>query len=410
MKKVTMIITNPSSDCSNSMNISWHSSLDFNDNYLLYHKKYSKNWIKVYPKSHYVDVFDKVYTISKKRRDFYQDVKFNHHEVTLEGLDADTYYSYKINGTNTLYSFKTAPKNDFSFIWFSDFHTYPPCPNRLIRAQKLVTDMDQKHPKTDFLFCSGDAIAWGGSYKFWEDFYKMKELKKYMIANVLGNHDFMSRGYLKDTALYFKEVNNFPKNSYEGEYGISYYFKYANVLFIVFHNEHMGVGSGEKKEEIEKAYAFLEKTIKENPSEYIFLCQHYQWMNGVNGKDTSFGYLRWKDLCDKYHIDLALAANDHTYMRSYPIYKGEINKDGTVYMQCPSCDGERGQEIEEVLTTPNPKIAKRYATGANTIGGIYVKIKGSKVQTILYDKDLNIIDTCEIEKKMRKTIDALPQI
>ncbi len=401
MKKVTMIITNPGENAINSMNVSWHSSLDFNDNYLMYHKKYSKGWIKVEPVSHYVDVFDKVYTISKKRKDFYQDVKFMHHEVTLTNLEADTYYSYKVNGCSTIYTFKTAPKEDFSFIWFSDFHAYPPCENRLKRASKLVDDIESLHKDADFLFCSGDAIAWGGSYKFWEDFYRIPCIKKYMVANVLGNHDFMSRGYLKDTALYFKETNNFPKNSYEGEYGITYHFKYANCLFIVFHNEHMGVGANEKKDKIEEAYNYLEEVIKESPSDYIFLCQHYQWMNGVNGKDTSFGYLRWKDLCDKYHIDLALAANDHTYVRSYPIYHDEIDEAGTVYMQCPSCDGERGQNIEEVPTYPNKKIAKRYSTGPSTIGGIFVKVGLTGINTILYDKDMQVIDTCTIKKKVR---------
>ena len=400
MRKVTMIITNPGEDCTNSMNISWHSRCDFTDNYLIFHKKYSKKWEKVYPSSHFVDVFDKVYSITKKRKDFYQDVKFYHHEVTLDCLDPDTYYSYKVNGSKALYTFKTAPKEEFSFLWFSDFHAYPPCGNRLKRAQKLLSDMDKLHPKSDFVFCSGDAIAWGGSYKFWEDFYDIPEIKKFMVSNVLGNHDFMSRGYLKDTSDYFKEVNNFPKNSYPGELGVSYFFKYANCLFIVFHNEHMGVGEGEKKEEIMKAYDFLEKTIKENPSDYIFLCQHYQWINGVKGRDCSFGYLRWKDLCDKYHIDLALSANDHTYLRTYPIYQGKVNEKGTVYMQCPSCDGERGQSLEE-MTEVNPKIAFRYATGSDTIGGIYVKVGREFVETTLYDRDMNVVDSCKIKKKER---------
>lgn len=396
-----MIITNPGEDCQNSMNVSWHSKVDFNDNYLMYHKKYQKTWKKVYPKSHYVDVFDKVYSITKKRKDFYQDVKFMHHEITLENLEENTYYSYKVNGCGKVYTFKTAPKKNFSFLWFSDFHAYPPCFNRLKRAQKLLSDMDNLHPKSDFVFCSGDAIAWGGSYKFWEDFYDIPEIKKFMFVNVLGNHDYMSRGYLKDTSDYFMEVNNSPKNSYEGEYGVTYFFKYANVLFIVFHNEHMGVGENEKKEEIEKAYNFLEKTIKENPADYIFLCQHYQWINGVNGRDRTFGYLRWKELCDKYHIDLALSANDHTYLRTYPVYHGEIKEGGTVYMQCPSCDGERGVELEKEMTFKNDKIAYRYATGGDTIGGIIVEVMEDKVKTTFYDRNMQPLDACEIAKKKR---------
>ena len=81
---------------------------------------------------------------------------------------------------------------------------------------------------TDFVFCSGDAIAWGGSYSFWDQFTKIPSIKKYMWGNVLGNHDFMSRAYQKNTSEYFKEVHYFPENSYEGEFGVSYFFKYLD--------------------------------------------------------------------------------------------------------------------------------------------------------------------------------------
>lgn len=399
MRNISMVITNPAENCHNSMNVSWHSNLDFIDNYIEYHKKYSNKWIKVYPESHKVEVFDNVYTISKKRKDFYQKVKFLHHEVTLTNLEEECIYYYRINGFKKIYSFKTSPKSNFSFLWFSDFHAYPPAPKRLENAQNILTNMAKKHSDYDFILCTGDTVAWGGSYKFWLDAYNIKEFKTKMLVNVLGNHDHMSRGYLKDTSDYFKEVNNFPKNSYPGEEGITYFFKYGDTLFIVFHNEHMGVGDGEKKEEIKKGYDFLEKTIKENPSKHIVLLQHYQWINGTNGRERTFGYLRWKDLCDKYHIDLALSANDHTYIRTYPMYHDEVNESGTVYMQCPSCDGERGVDLEEVSEL-NPKLAHRYATGRDTVAALYVSIQDDYIETILYDRDMNIVDQNKIIKKV----------
>ena len=150
-------------------------------------------------------------------------------------------------------------------------------------------------------------------------------------------------------------------------------------------------------EEVEKAYEWVEKVINDNPSEHIFLCQHYQWINGVTGNDMSFGYKRWKDICDKYHIDLAIAANDHTYLRTYPIYQDEINNKGTVYMQCPSCDGERGVDINPEIN--NHKVAFRYANGARTIAGIYVEVKGDYIYTTLYDENLNAIDSCIMNNK-----------
>ena len=77
---------------------------------------------------------------------------------------------------------------------------------------------------------------------------------------------------------------------------------------------------------------------------------------------------------------MAIAANDHTYIRTYPIFADEIVENGTVYMQCPSSDGDRGVDLEEPMSYPNKKIAFRYATGLNTIAGIFVEVKNNTIK------------------------------
>lgn len=396
--KSTMIIANPGIDCKREINISWHTCLDNINSFLEYREVGKETWNKVFPTISKVDCFNNVYSVDKNRNDIREEAVFLHCKVYLKKLKLDTNYEYRIDGDTELYYFKTSPKNEFSFIWISDFHSYPPAANRLKNASDMVDRIAQANPKADFVFCSGDSIAWGGSYSFWKEFYSIPSIKKYMWANTLGNHDYMSRAYEKNTSAYFKEVNNFPKNGYKGEMGVCYYFKYGNSLFIVMHNEHMGVNEP-FNEEVNKAITWVEKTINNNPAKHIFLCQHYQWINGVNGRDRVFGYERWKKICDKYHIELAIAANDHTYMRTHPIYEDKINDFGTVYMQCPSSDGDRGVDIENPMSIPNEKIAYRYATGLNTIAGIFVEVKDDSIITILYDRNMNIIDKCIIGGK-----------
>ena len=121
-KEINMIITNPSENCNNSMNISYHTTLDNTDTFILYRKKYSKTWKKAIPVINKVDVFDNVYSINLDRTDNYERVIFLHCKVTLENLEEDTTYFYKVDGNDDVYSFKTAPEKDFSFIWISDFH------------------------------------------------------------------------------------------------------------------------------------------------------------------------------------------------------------------------------------------------------------------------------------------------
>ncbi len=386
-----MIIANPGIDCKKEINISWHTGLDNKGSYLEYREIGEKDWKKVFPTISKVDCFNNVYSVDKNRNDIREEVIFLHCKVYLKNLKVNTNYEYRIDSSEERHYFKTSPKDEFSFIWISDFHSYPPAFNRLENASNMIDKISLKHQNADFVFCSGDSIAWGGSYSFWKEFYNIPSIKKYMWANTLGNHDYMSRAYEKNTSDYFKEVNNFPKNGYKGEIGVCYYFKYGNSLFIVMHNEHMGVNEP-FNENVEKAINWVEKVIKNNPAKHIFLCQHYQWINGVNGRDRAFGYERWKTICDKYHIELAIAANDHTYIRTYPIFADEIVENGTVYMQCPSSDGDRGVDLEEPMSYPNKKIAFRYATGLNTIAGIFVEVKNNTIKTILYDRDMNIVD------------------
>ena len=95
-KEINMIITNPAENCNNTMNISYHTTLDNVDTYLMYRKKYSRIWKKVFPKVEKVDVFDNVYSINLDRTDNYERVVYLHCKVVLEGLEENTKYFYKI--------------------------------------------------------------------------------------------------------------------------------------------------------------------------------------------------------------------------------------------------------------------------------------------------------------------------
>ena len=54
-KLITMVIANPGENCQNEMNISYHTTLDNTDTFVLYRKKYSKTWKKAVPVINKVD-------------------------------------------------------------------------------------------------------------------------------------------------------------------------------------------------------------------------------------------------------------------------------------------------------------------------------------------------------------------
>ena len=125
-----MIIANPGIDCKKEINISWHTGLDNKGSYLEYREIGEKDWKKVFPTISKVDCFNNVYSVDKNRNDIREEVIFLHCKVYLKNLKVNTNYEYRIDSSEERHYFKTSPKAEFSFIWISDFHSYPPAVNR----------------------------------------------------------------------------------------------------------------------------------------------------------------------------------------------------------------------------------------------------------------------------------------
>lgn len=400
-----MIIANPGINANTEINISWHTHLEYTNSKLIYTTTDDldfKNAITIKGEYVYNDIFDNIYSITKDRVDYYEEVKILHYHVCLTNLSPNTNYMYKVGEKeySDIHYFKTG-NNNFSFVWVSDFHAYTPLPNRLLSAFSTTEKVINKVGKPDFILCGGDAIAWGGSYSFWKDMYEKDLVKKYLWVNILGNHDFMSRKHLYDTSAYFLSTNYFPRNGYPGEEGVAYHFTYGDTLFIIINSEAMGFVL--ESPEVDACRKWLCETLEETKCKYKIVCQHYDWFQGVNGKSRNFGYLRYKDIFDKYHVFLALANNNHIYLRTFPLYDDTISLNGTVYIQSPSSDNERGQEIIPYEFNENI-FAHRFSEGGKTIGIIYVQSNIYEIKLTLYDRFLNIVDECIIKKNEFKDI------
>lgn len=386
------IITNPGENASYEMNISWHADLDKTNSYCLYTKKTDTTWanaIKVMGKYEVSDCFDGNYS-KNQSGDFYEQAKFLNYGVELTDLDSDTEYMYKVGQDvlSDVHYFKTAGDTSFSFAWISDFHAYTPIPSRKQKASQMMSILENYDNSIDFVLSTGDEIAWGGSYSFWKDLYNEEFYKKYMWASAIGNHDHMDRTSKKNSNEYFKVTHNFPLNGYAGEEGVCYYFLYSNVLFIFLNNETQA-------SHIEEAKQWVRDVIASNPAQYIVVSEHYQWFNGISGASSL--YSRWNDVFDECGVDLAISGNNHIYVRSKPLYNGKVttSSKGTTYIQAPSSDNERGQDMKELSNNQN-LIASRFTEGGKTMGGIVVKVSETGIKTELLDRNSNVIDTATI--------------
>ena len=126
-----------------------------------------------------------------------------------------------------------------------------------------------------------------------------------------------------------------------------------------------------------------------------FLAEHYQWFDGRAGK-TSW-YAKWKDFCDEYGVALALSGNNHIYERTHPLCRDEVVPDGkgTIYMEAPCADGERGVEAG-TLTQNTEKLAHTWSSHTKsgngevrTTGCVLVKVGVQDLTTRLVYLDEN---------------------
>lgn len=438
-QNIHSVSTCPGEDCSNEMIISWGADTSVQSR-LLWWKTSERDYFRglrraksEMPVSYRTEIYNGRSSKRANNENFSEEVIFTKCRVKLAGLEPNTTYHYVIistkknstgtnatdnvgtknstittsaitssartNSSNTtsdtsqIYTFKTAGASEWSACVISDFHNYSPIPARLEAADKMIAKIKEYDPSMDWVLHLGDVCAWGGSYSFWKNLYGMQWYRDYMWAGVNGNHDNMSRKY-ELTNEYFRNSSAYPMNGYPGEVGVCYWFRYGSALFIMLNNESMRSTEG-----LAAAQEWFKKVVEENPSKYIIVCEHYQWFFGTDGADSQIS--RWGELFDKYGVDLALAGNNHIYVRTNALYnkKETDGSKGTVYIQTPSCDNERGQSMNPELTHNKEIIKCRWTEGPKTVGALSLKANNKEMTLTLLNREGKVIDTATVKAK-----------
>lgn len=403
-QRIFSVETCPAEDASKAMNVSWATPEDVTDSYVIYTEASDKLWRNARRTAevdmHLCTTFDSLFSKTPQNEDFYERWRFNKCGATLSKLKRDTEYMYRVvagDEQTPIYRFKTAGAKNWSACIIADFHHYAPAPGRLRSAMTMIDTICRKDPSLDWVLHLGDVIAWGGSYSFWKSLYEEPIFRKYMWAGLNGNHDDMSRKYAKCTNDFFRNANHYPRNGYEGEEGVCYYFHYGDALFVMLNNEDM-----RKDEDLARAQAWFRQVMEKErkKARYVIVCEHYQWFYGNDGKTSH--YARWNKLFDEYGVDLALAGNNHIYVRTNALYDGKETDGtkGTVYVQTASSDNERGQGTRE-WTLNKDIIKKIWTEGERTVCGMHFDANPKQLTLTLYDRNGLQIDQVKVLAKKR---------
>lgn len=391
-KPVHTIFTNPGEDCATEMNISFASRPGAEFTVVAYA---DGDTIRTLSRGVLCNTFDSINSKLADNTDVYERHVFDKHAVTLKGLKPDTEYAYRIvsqDGESDTYRFRTAGAPAWKAAVISDFHHYSPLWRRLDSANSMLDVLDSVSGGYDWVLTPGDQCAWGGSYNYWTELSEQPAYKDYMWGGVQGNHDHMTRDNDKSDA-FFRDTHANPLNGYEGQEGVSYWFRYGDVLFFMLNNEAMRT-----PQSLEPVFAWMENVVRENPSKYIVVVQHYEWLIGTNGTNSQLD--RFRDVFDRLGVDLAVSGNNHAYLRTPALRNRQpvAAPDGTFYVVCSSSDDSRGRALKPVEANDDI-ISMRWSEGANTVGGMIMDVDSQRIVMTLYDRYGNVRDTFTVPAK-----------
>lgn len=391
------IFTNPGENSTNSMNISFATPPG------------TKAFVEVTDEDgrmktfesegELCDTYDNVRSKLSDGTDVVERHVFDKHDVTLMGLKPNTEYEYRVvadSAGTKVYSeprwFRSAGADSWKAAIIGDFHHYSPSWRRLDAAMEMVDVLDSVADGIYWVLSTGDVCAWGGSYNFWTELSEQPAFMNNMWAIVQGNHDHQTRDNIKSDSFFRDALAN-PWNGYTGQEGIVYWFKYGDVLFLMLNNEAMRA-SGSLTPVIE----WMEKVIADNPSKYIVVVEHSEWLIGTDGKSSNLN--RWYKTFDRLGVDLAIAGNNHAYIRTKPL-KDRLPvepEEGTYYVVTPSSDNARGRALKPIKENKDI-IAERWSEGDNTVGGMVMDVNPERIVMTLYNRYGEVKDTFTVPAK-----------
>lgn len=395
------IYTNPAEDCSTGMNISWATPQGKMCFVEVTNENDNSRVIYTYNDPEVCRTFDNVYSKLTDGENVYEKHVFDKHGLKLWNLQPDTPYRYRIitrnedtkqNEYSDTYRFRTAGADSWKAAVIGDFHHYSPMWFRLESAMEMLDVLDSISGGYDWVLSTGDQCAWGGSYNYWTQLSEQPAYKNHMWAAVQGNHDQQNRNNEK-TDAYFRDSHFFPRNGYEGQEGIAYWFRYGDVLFIMLNNEAMRT-----KASLEPVFEWMENVVSENPSKYIVVVEHHQWLIGTDGSNSNLD--RFRDVFDRLGVDLAISGHNHAYLRTYPL-KDRLPvepEEGTFYVVNSSSDRNRGRGLKSLVANKNI-VAKRWSEGSQTVGAMLMDVNPERIVMTLYDVNGNVQDNFTVPAK-----------
>ncbi|KGP77277.1 hypothetical protein JT05_00125 [Desulfosporosinus sp. Tol-M] len=234
--------------------------------------------------------------------------------VNITGLMPNEKYFYRVGRegawSQTL-SFSTAAgPEDFSFLYMGDVQA------GYAQWGSMLDAVYQGYPQIKFALLGGDLTDNGSDETEWGQFLDAATgvFSRIPVMPTKGNHD--GSLYLKYFAL--------PDNGPEGLKQEFYSFDYGNAHFVV-------LNSGNNTNATAKQW--LQADLQNTTKSWKFVMFHqpaYQAQEDYKTIDDSIRE-NWVPILEQNGVDMVFVGHQHEYMRTYPIFQGEVQTDPAAY-------------------------------------------------------------------------------
>ena len=298
--------------------------------------------------------------------------------ANLTGLNPASTYHYQISTGKRDWTapelFRTAGRDTdpFSFIWFGDVHNTE-------RWGDLIHQAEENHPDNAFYIIAGDLVNTGLHRDDWDQLfgYAGKTISRKPLMAVPGNHD--SQDGLG--AWMYEAMFSFPENGPEGFIPErTYSFTYQNALYLML----------DATLPIAPQSAWMHQILAENTADWTFVVTHFPPYNAVEPYENLIQ--EWVPIFDQYGVDMVFGGHYHYYMRSKPLFSGNVSTDPT--------KGTR--YFISIGTTGKNKDAPKgsYAEVQFEADFLYqhIEINGKSLNYTSYDSAGEVVDQFSLQK------------
>lgn len=236
------------------------------------------------------------------------------YKADISALIPDTAYVYRVGREGSWsrpLSFKTAADTEnFAFLYLGDVQA------GYVEWGNMLDSIYQSYPQIKFSLLGGDLTDNSNDTNEWGQFLDAaaRIFSRIPVMPTRGNHD--GEMYCRFFALPSNGPAGLPKEFYS--------FDYGNAHFVVLNSNNNTNAAAQQ---------WLQQDLQNTTKKWKFAVFHhpaYPVFRDYKGIDQSIRE-NWIPILEQNHVDMVFVGHQHEYMRTHPIYQGEVQTDWAAY-------------------------------------------------------------------------------